>query len=92
MQKQESQTDVFGEIASPDWGEITAVARVSTRTYRWKNLGYFQTSARPLQLEIESNGRRRVVAIPDVQNQIIGALSVAFAAAVLLMTLLRRLR
>lgn len=92
MQKQESQTDVLGEVASPDWGEITAVARVSTRTIRWKSFGYFQTNARPLQLEIESSGTRRVVAIPDVQNQIIGALSVAFAAAVLLMTLLRRLR
>jgi hypothetical protein len=90
MHKQQSQRDVVGEIAYRDWGTVTPIARLSTRSIQWKGVAFFRTSARPLRVEIVSNGRHEVVAIPDVQGQIIGALSMAFAAAVLLMTWLRR--
>lgn len=90
MHNQRSAQDVAGEAAYPDWGTVTPVARVHTHTFGFRGIAFFRTSAHPLQVEVVADGRHQVIAIPDVQGRILGAVAVFFAVAVLLATLLRR--
>ena len=92
MHNQRNERDVAGEIAFPAWGIVTPVATVSTHTFGYKVIAFFRTSARPLQVEVVSGGQHHVVAIPDYHARVVSVLSMSFAIAVLVTTLLRRSR